>query len=128
MWEYGAEVERVRFLPAAWLPRTLLDQIEPGLRQVVLFLDLNDSPSPGSRVEEAADSVRAVSYELARHVGRPGEACVLTKQAVFEVSDLLTGASALLSEAGMHAAALALAAVDDRLVERIIETQPVAPA
>ncbi|MGO9558172.1 MAG: hypothetical protein ACLPYW_03680 [Acidimicrobiales bacterium] len=128
MWESGAEVERVRFLPAAWFPRPLLDQIEPALRQVVSLVELIDSPSVGSLAEEAADSIRAASYELARHSGRPGEACMLTKQAVFDVSDLLTRASALLSGAGMHAAALAVTAVDERVVEQIVETQPIAPA
>lgn len=116
-------------MPAAWLPRSLLDQVEPALRQ--LLVSLVELPSPQGRdagIEKAVDSVRAANFELARHAGRDGEACVLTKDAVFEVSDLLTRARSLFSEAGLHAAALVVAAIDDRLVERIIETQPMTPA
>ena len=126
MWQ-DEGVERVRFLPAAWLPRPLFDQIVPALEQVCLAFPAHRE-SDGSPTRRAIEAIESVRRELRRHAGSPEEPCLLTKQVVFDLSHLLGDASELLSSAGLHAAAFATAAVEDRLLERLIEPQPMAPA
>ncbi|MHB1987435.1 MAG: hypothetical protein ACYCSF_05565 [Acidimicrobiales bacterium] len=130
MWDEDVNLGRVRFLPAAWLERSLLDKIEPALDELVATLSCREASRCGlpGCLEQAAEYIGAVRSGLARHDGGMGEPCLLTKDAVFEMSELLSRAAAVLSAGGLHTPSLAVTAIDDRLVERIVELHPMAPA
>lgn len=53
---------------------------------------------------------------------------MMTKEAIFSMSEELDLASRLLARAGMHAASFVASAIDDRLLALVAELQPVAPA
>ncbi len=118
------QAARLRFLPAARLPRQLRRRIEPAIDDLVAQLAGATGSEELAGARRALESVRA---ELSRH-GGPGEPCILTKEAVFALSEQLEAASRLLARAGWHAASLVPAAVDDRLLALVAELQPVAPA
>lgn len=116
---------RVRFLPAAVLPERLRWQIESALEELAGYLAGGPASEP---LAEASAALGAARQELSRHCGEPGELFVLTKEAVFRLSEQLASASRLFAAAGSQAAALATAAIEERLCELIADVQPVAPA
>ncbi len=120
--EIGAS--RLRFLPAAVVPHQLRRQIELALDDVVAGLYLRGEPAETEGARKALEAVRA---ELSRHSGKGAESCIVTKEAIFAMSEQLDRSSRLLSEAGRHAASLVAAAIDDRLLALVAELQPVAP-
>jgi hypothetical protein len=116
---------RVGFLPAAVVPRSLRRRLEPALGEL---LELLERLAPTKEVLSAHRSLRFVIDELRCHGLRPGETCVVTKEAVFAMSEELDSASRMLAKAGLHAASLVPTAVDDQLLALVAELQPVAPA
>lgn len=123
-------MQRVRFLPAASLPDHLVEQLLSALDQLVLLMlaEQDRRPRESQPLHEVVAAARAVRGELARHRGAAGERCLVTKEAVFEVSSTLSSAAEALSKEDFHAAAFVLRAVDDRLLEQIVEAQPLTPA
>ncbi|MHB8247149.1 MAG: hypothetical protein ACYDGN_17760 [Acidimicrobiales bacterium] len=128
MWAEDGKPTRVRFLPAAWLPRPLLDQLQTAMEQLSSLLSAGETLGAEPHALRAAAVIRGVRRELARHSGPADEPCLLTKEVVFDLSDQLGVAAGLLAGVGLHAAALVASAVDDRLLEQLVETQPMAPA
>ena len=119
------QVARLRFLPAALVPRQLRCKIEPAIDDLIGQL----GASPGlPELEQARESLLLVKGELGRHLGRCEESSIVTKEAVFLMSEQLDLASRLLARAKWPAASLVAAAIDDRLLALVAELQPVAPA
>lgn len=119
--------QRVQFLPAARLPATLFDQLDGALEELLVVFFPN-YPVAAWRLDRAAETIIGLRSTLRRHRGTAGEPCLVTKEAVFELSEGLIEAASLFADWGMRAARLVVIAVDDRLVEQIVETQPIAPA
>lgn len=120
-----APFARVSFLPAAVVPRPLRRRVEPALDEL---LELLEASAATEEVVSARRSLRFVLDELRCHGLRPGESCVVTKEAVFAMSEELDNAARMLAKAGLHAASLVPTAVDDQLLALVAELQPVAPA
>jgi hypothetical protein len=119
MREEGVEAQRVRFLPAGRLP---------GVHLRVLVSALEEVCSARRTDRLSAGFLRLAAAELLRHGGDAREPCFITRDAVFEVSELLEEASSRLSMRGRQAGALVALAVRDRLIEAITDPQPVAPS
>lgn len=118
----------VRLLPAALLPSHVLGEIEAGLAQLTELVESRAEWRATPPGRHAGRSLRRVQEELQRHAGEPGEACVVTKDALLELGALLGSAGAALGRIGCAAGCFAAAGLEGSLVERLVDLQPAAPA
>ncbi len=109
----------LRFLPAVWLPAGVLAEIETALCQV-------GATAHASGASDVERSLVHVSDQLSRHSGAPEEVCMVTKSAALDMAAELTGAARLASRHGLAAAAFALAGIESRLLELLVDAQPMA--
>jgi hypothetical protein len=126
MWEWEEGGVEVRFLPVAWLPREVLEELDRALCQLVE--GVRARARAGREAAELSEGIARARGELARHAGPPGEPCLLTKEAILDLSAEMSAASRSLREAGLFAAAFVASGVEACLVERILDAQPMAPA
>jgi hypothetical protein len=112
----------LRFLPAAWFPADVLDEIETALAQVCCEVQAAGCG------DDVGEPLSFVSCELSRHSGAPDEACLVMKSAVLDMAAALSTAARFASRHGLAAAAFALAGIEGRLLELLVDAQPMASA
>lgn len=117
----------VRFLPAALLAPRSLSRLRRDLR-LLSWLALSGGNSAGPERLAAASLLEFALAELDRHAGGRGEVCILTKDAVFDLSARLGEAAELLVETELDIPVALARRLEAQLVGELVEAQPVAPA
>jgi len=123
-----APADLLRLLPAALVPEEVVGQVHAALGQLqeVVGSRRQWSATPAGR--RALGSLAEARLALARHTAVPGEAIILTKEALLELVAALAAAADALGRSGCLVGSFAAAGLEGRLLERLVDAQPMAPA
>jgi hypothetical protein len=123
-----APADLLRLLPAALVPAEVVGQVHTALGQLqeVVRSHRQWPATPAGR--RALGCLAEARSGLARHTPVPGEDAVLTKDALLELVAALATAGDALGRAGCLVGSFAAAGLEGRLLERLVDAQPMAPA
>jgi hypothetical protein len=118
----------LRLLPAAVVPADVVGQVHTALGQLVDLLQSRRQWSATRAGRHALGCLAEVHSGLLRHTPVEGEDAVLTKDALLELLAALATAGDALGQAGCVVGSFAAAGLEGRLLERLVDAQPMAPA